>query len=217
MALKKLSVLNSNVGSYRRNKPQAGYRHGPARRTSGGPLLQRVVRPIRDPQAARPGQTERAQNHDYEIALVPRSNRKRRIRSLRHRSATTNRVLLLPLTWRQLLRRVRRTLSPKSVLPAAVLRFGEVRIDFLTMEVHRSEKPVTFTAQQFKLLKFFTRTPERVISRDELLNEVWGYKNYPSTRTVDNHVWVLRQKLEPDPAHPIHFLTVHGTGYRFVP
>jgi len=56
-----------------------------------------------------------------------------------------------------------------------------------------------------------------VISREELLNEVWGYQNYPSTRTVDNHVLRLRQKLEPDPAHPHFFVTVHSAGYKFVP
>jgi DNA-binding response OmpR family regulator len=58
---------------------------------------------------------------------------------------------------------------------------------------------------------------ERVITRDELLNVVWGYQNYPSTRTVDNHILKLRQKLEPDPANPVHFRTVHGVGYKFVP
>jgi len=57
---------------------------------------------------------------------------------------------------------------------------------------------------------------DRVISRDELLNEVWGYQNYPSTRTVDNHILKLRQKLEKDPSSPIHFRTVHGMGYKFV-
>jgi DNA-binding response OmpR family regulator len=95
--------------------------------------------------------------------------------------------------------------------------FGEVRVNFLTMEISRSEKPVVLTAQEFKLLRFFIKAPERVFSRNDLLNEVWGYNNYPSTRTVDNHICMLRQKLEPTPARPIHFLTVHGMGYKFVP
>ena len=73
------------------------------------------------------------------------------------------------------------------------------------------------TAQEFKTLKFFMMNPSRVISRDELLNEAWGYDSYPCTRTVDNHVLRLRQKLESDPSDPVHFLTVHGAGYRFVP
>jgi DNA-binding response OmpR family regulator len=67
------------------------------------------------------------------------------------------------------------------------------------------------------LLKYFANSPSRVISREELLNEVWGYQNYPTTRTVDNHVLRLRQKLEPDPANPRYFLTMHGSGYKFSP
>ena len=61
------------------------------------------------------------------------------------------------------------------------------------------------------------KNARRAISRDELLNKVWGYENYPCTRTVDNHILKLRQKLEPDPNMPRHFLTVHGVGYRFLP
>src|SRR6266436_6186954 len=76
---------------------------------------------------------------------------------------------------------------------------------------------VTLTAQEFKLLKFFAGSPGRVLTRDELLNEVWGYQNYPSTRTVDNHILRLRQKLEPHSANPRFFLTIHGAGYKFIP
>jgi DNA-binding response OmpR family regulator len=83
--------------------------------------------------------------------------------------------------------------------------------------VTRAGRPLAFTAQEFKLLKYFARCPARVISRQELLNEVWGYENYPTTRTVDNHILRIRQKLEPDPAHPRYFLTMHGTGYKFAP
>jgi DNA-binding response OmpR family regulator len=85
------------------------------------------------------------------------------------------------------------------------------------MEVRRGGKEIVFTAQEFKILKFFLQNPERVISRDELLNQVWGYSNYPSTRTVDNHILKLRQKLEEDPGFPIHFRTMHGVGYKFIP
>jgi len=76
---------------------------------------------------------------------------------------------------------------------------------------------VELTHQEFKILQYFVRNPERVIPRDELLNEVWGYNCYPSTRTVDNHLMKLRQKLEDDTLNPIHFKTVHGAGYKFVP
>jgi DNA-binding response OmpR family regulator len=85
------------------------------------------------------------------------------------------------------------------------------------MEVTRSGETVRLTSQEFKTLKFLMQNPERVISRDELLSQVWGYHNYPSTRTVDNHILKLRQKLERDPARPVHFLTVQRAGYKFVP
>ena len=72
------------------------------------------------------------------------------------------------------------------------------------------------TALEFKTLRYLVENARRVISRDELLNEVWGYQNYPTTRTVDTHILRLRQKLEKDPTDPVHFRTVHGTGYKFV-
>lgn len=96
-----------------------------------------------------------------------------------------------------------------------LLTFSDVQVDFTSMEAMRAGKPLTLTAQEFKLLKFFARSPGRVISREELLNEVWGYENYPTTRTVDNHILRLRQKLEPDPGNPRFFLTMHGAGYKF--
>jgi len=133
-----------------------------------------------------------------------------------------------PFSPKELLARVRRAMRRgKSGVHAAataetaspshdVLRFADVQIDFTSMEGSRAGKPISLTSQEFKLLKFFAAAPGRVISRQELLNEVWGYDNYPTTRTVDNHILRLRQKLEPDPANPRFFLTLHGTGYKFV-
>jgi len=122
-----------------------------------------------------------------------------------------------PFSPRELLARVRAALRRTTRTgPADVFAFGVVSVDFLKMEVVREGQPVTLTAQEFKTLKFLAQNAERVISRDELLNEVWGYQNYPSTRTVDNHILKLRQKLEKDPGNPVHFRTVHGMGYKFV-
>jgi DNA-binding response OmpR family regulator len=123
-----------------------------------------------------------------------------------------------PFSPRELLARVRAASRRASHSdPAEVFSFDDVSVDFAKMELVRGDQPITITAQEFKLLKYFARNPERVLSRSELLDAVWGYENYPSTRTVDNHVWKLRLKLEREPSNPGHFLTVHGAGYKFVP
>lgn len=123
-----------------------------------------------------------------------------------------------PFSPRELLARVRAAVRRTSRAQVGDLYFfGRISIDFAKMELTRGERRLEMTAQEFKILKFFSQNPGRVISRAELLNEVWGYENYPSTRTVDNHIWKLRLKLEDDPANPIYFQTVHGAGYKFVP
>src|SRR5215472_909715 len=133
-----------------------------------------------------------------------------------------------PFSPKELLARVRRAMrrsgakartvsevGPKQI-SHEVLTLGDARIDFTSMEVIGSGEAVTLTTQEFKLLKYLASSAGRVVSREELLNEVWGYQNYPSTRTVDNHVLRLRQKLEPDPAQPRFLLTMHGAGYKLV-
>jgi two-component system alkaline phosphatase synthesis response regulator PhoP len=95
-------------------------------------------------------------------------------------------------------------------------RFGEVTVDFRKAEVTRGGKPVDLSAREFLLLKYFIEHREATLTRDELLNEVWGYHSMPSTRTVDVHVAWLRQKVEPNPRHPQYILTLHGLGYKFV-
>jgi DNA-binding response OmpR family regulator len=95
--------------------------------------------------------------------------------------------------------------------------FGGVTVCFSTMEIHRNGRAVILTCKEFKTLAYLIKNPRRVISRDELLSEVWGYENYPCTRTVDNHILKLRKKLETEPARPKHFHTVHRSGYKFLP
>ena len=122
-----------------------------------------------------------------------------------------------PFSPRELLARVqaaiRRTQKPGS---GTVVTFGNIEADFSKMEVIKDGVPVILTAHEIKLLKYFVEHAERVITREELLNDVWGYSAYPTTRTVDNQIMKLRQKLEVDPARPIHFRTMHGIGYKFV-
>jgi DNA-binding response OmpR family regulator len=123
-----------------------------------------------------------------------------------------------PFSPRELLARVRAVLRrSQQTRVEETYKFDDVFVDFTKMELKRAGQVVALTPQEFKIIKYFAQNIERVVSRDQLLNEVWGYNCYPSTRTVDNHILKLRQKLEKDPANPVHFLTVHGVGYKFVP
>jgi DNA-binding response OmpR family regulator len=143
-------------------------------------------------------------------------------------SDVTGKVLLLemgaddyvtvPFSPRELVARLRAVIRRASRFnPEGVYVFADVIVDSSTTEVTRGGEKVLVTPQEFKTLAFLTKNAQRVISRDELLDKVWGYENYPRTRTVDNHMLRLRQKLEIDPSRPSHFLTVHGLGYKFVP
>jgi len=105
----------------------------------------------------------------------------------------------------------------KNFNPTDRFEFGGVKGCLSTMEIHRNGRPVILTRQEFKTLAYLIKNPRRVISRDELLNEVWGYENYPCTRTVDNHILKLRKKLEAEPGNAKHFHTVHSSGYKFLP
>jgi DNA-binding response OmpR family regulator len=123
-----------------------------------------------------------------------------------------------PFSPRELVARVRAALRRSARVDVGdVFVFADVAVNFAKMEVTRGSESISLTTQEFKTLKFMIQNPERVISREELLNQVWGYQNYPSTRTVDNHILKLRQKLERDPSNPVHFRTFHGAGYKFAP
>jgi DNA-binding response OmpR family regulator len=124
-----------------------------------------------------------------------------------------------PFSPRELMARVqaaiRRTQRPGNAASRQI-SFGQVTADFSSMEFSREGVPVILTAHEVKLLRYFIEHAEQVVTREELLNDVWGYTSYPTTRTVDNQVMKLRQKLESDPAKPVHFRTMHGIGYKFV-
>lgn len=94
--------------------------------------------------------------------------------------------------------------------------FGDVKVDFRRAEVERGGESVELSALELRLLRYFVEHPGEVLSRDELLDEVWGYDATPVTRTVDVHVASLRHKLEPIPSRPRHIQTVHGLGYKFI-
>ena len=105
--------------------------------------------------------------------------------------------------------------APVTLHPAEGYQFGDVRVDFRRAEVTRGGAPLDLSAREFQLLRYFIEHRGATLTRDELLNEVWGYNAMPSTRTVDVHVAWLRQKIEPNARHPQFILTVHGMGYKF--
>jgi DNA-binding response OmpR family regulator len=123
-----------------------------------------------------------------------------------------------PFSVRELMARVRALLrrsSSSADLPDK-LQFGDVDIDFRRYVARRRGKPVEMTRKEFATLRLLVARAGEVVTREELLNEVWGYESYPVSRTVDNHIAGLRAKLETDPARPAHIRTVHGVGYKFV-
>jgi len=123
-----------------------------------------------------------------------------------------------PFSPRELTARIQAAIRRQRKPPTPTLfRFADCEIDFKSMTASRAGLAVVLTAHEFKLLKFFTENVNRVLTREILLNEVWGYNSYPTTRTVDNQILKLRQKLESDPANPKHLLTIYGAGYKFVP
>ena len=125
--------------------------------------------------------------------------------------------LVKPFEMAELLARVEALLrrAPTAPVPAESYQFGDIRVDFRKAEVTRGGAPVDVSAREFKLLKYFIEHRGATLSRDELLNEVWGYNAMPTTRTVDVHIAWLRQKLEANPRRPEHIHTIHGLGYKF--
>lgn len=123
-----------------------------------------------------------------------------------------------PFSVRELLARIRAVLrraQAQSALPAE-LRFGNVTVDFRRYEARKDGRPVELTRKEFGLLRLLAARSGEAVTRDDLLNEVWGYDASPTTRTVDNHVASLRAKLEDNAADPRHLFTVHGVGYKWV-
>jgi len=125
-------------------------------------------------------------------------------------------MVVKPFGARELLARIRAVMRRSAPDTHDVISFSDVDVDLERRIVRRRGMELKLTRGEFNLLAFFLQNPGRALSRDVLLNSVWGYESFPNTRTVDAHVVRLRQKLEPDAETPAHFLTLHGVGYRFV-
>ena len=122
-----------------------------------------------------------------------------------------------PFGTRELLARIRALLRRTNPDADPTFSFDDVHVDLDRRVVQRRGEEVKMTRAEFNLLVFFLQNPDRALTRDVILNSVWGYESFPNTRTVDAHVVRLRQKLEPDTETPRHFVTLHGVGYRFIP
>jgi DNA-binding response OmpR family regulator len=121
-----------------------------------------------------------------------------------------------PFGARELLARIKAVLRRSSADARTVLNFGSVEVDTGRRIVASRGREIPLTPSEYNLLAYFLRNPDRALTREMILEDVWGFESAPTARTVDSHVVKLRQKLEPDPSVPRYFLTVHGVGYRFV-
>ncbi len=123
-----------------------------------------------------------------------------------------------PFSLRELQARVRVRLRklPVPREPLGKYRFGQVEVDFEGFTASVRHKPLELTQREFDILRMMIRNRGEVVTRERLLNEVWGYEDYPTTRTVDTHIFKLRQKLEEDPSNPKYIVSVYGGGYKFL-
>jgi len=125
--------------------------------------------------------------------------------------------LVKPFGVRELLARIHAVLRRAAPGLPKTFAFGDNEIDLERRVVLRRRQEVKFTPAEYNLLTYFLQNVDRILTRDMILNSVWGHDSFPNLRTVDAHVVRLRQKLEADPNVPRHFVTVHGVGYRFLP
>lgn len=123
-----------------------------------------------------------------------------------------------PFSMKELIARVKAVLRRQSDIRTALTEatFGDVFVDFKKQEATKGKKSLDLSAKEFQLLKYFAEREREVISRNQLLDDVWGYEAMPTTRTVDNYILSLRKKIESDPSKPKHLLTIHTAGYKFV-
>ncbi|GAB5544964.1 MAG: response regulator transcription factor [Sandaracinaceae bacterium] len=164
----------------------------------------------------------RSGNYTPVIMLTARSSAEDRVKGL---ESGADDYLVKPFELDELLARVRSMVrrrrwerSSEESLPTSTrARFGEAQIDFESHEASVGDTRVELTRLELDLLRYFVDNPGRVLSRDELLEQVWKLRNYSSARTVDNFISRLRKHFEPDPSNPRHFLSVRGAGYKFVP
>ena len=123
-----------------------------------------------------------------------------------------------PFSIRELHARIKALLRRKGELKKEVeeCSFGNVHLDFKKQEAMKGKKPLKLSTKEFEILRYFVQHESEVITRQMMLDDVWGYESFPTTRTVDNYILTIRKKIEDNPSKPKHLLTVHTAGYKFV-
>jgi DNA-binding response OmpR family regulator len=124
-----------------------------------------------------------------------------------------------PFSIRELIARIKarfRHVGREEKAIPKVYTFGDIEIDFARFKVRRRGKEMDFTSLEMEILKYFIAHRGEVVARNDLLDKVWGYESFPTTRTIDNHILKLRKKIEVEPSHPRYLLSVYGGGYRFI-
>jgi DNA-binding response OmpR family regulator len=124
--------------------------------------------------------------------------------------------LTKPFSVRELLARVKAVLRRTPDTECHVVAIGKIEVDFNHYVAKENNTEIEMTHKEFEILKYFIERKAQTVNRDQLINDVWGYEAYPTSRTVDNHILKLRKKIETDPANPKHILTVHGIGYKYI-
>jgi DNA-binding response OmpR family regulator len=157
--------------------------------------------------------------NEVEIPIIILSAKDQEIDKIMGLDLGADDYMTKPFSIRELIARINAVLRRKKRYEKDMetFTFADVEIDFAARTVTRGETALDFSPREFDLLAYFVRHPNEVMDRRQILNKVWGYDYYGTARTIDNFVTKLRQKLEPNPNKPVHFVTARGIGYKFVP
>lgn len=123
-----------------------------------------------------------------------------------------------PFSIKELMARIKAILRRRSEIQNEfdIFTFDDVTLDFAKLEAKKGKRNIDLSLKEYEIMKYFIRQEGKIVTRNNLLDEVWGYESFPTTRTVDNYILMLRKKIEVNPAHPKHILTYHAAGYKFV-
>ena len=154
----------------------------------------------------------------FAVDLLPRTHWNLNVSYYHDHTFDASTSALLASGIKELLARIRAHLrrAAKQVVELESFNFGDVEVNFKKYAARKGGQALDLSAREFEILRYLIRRRGEIVTRDQLLDEVWGYDSTPVTRTVDNHIARLRQKIEQDPSEPQHIITVHRLGYRFV-